>query len=386
MHEGSSRNVEPSAPRFARLGTLSAKLMVRETSSLTSTKTRLRQSNTMTTQAQSNSANRFPPQLKLTYSHDSEPGFHRRRCGTGFSFLTAAGETVKDSETRERLKSLAVPPAYERVWYCADPRGHLQATGYDSKGRKQYRYHSLWQEWRQRKKFDSLSDFGHALPAVRAAVDYRLGGEVLDRDLVLAAVVKILDRTAGRIGNTSYKNENGTTGLTTLEEKEVEVRKNHLLLSYTGKGGISREFNLYQPTLSRIVSKLQDLPGQRLFKYRGNHGWVAVDSGMVNSWLKEKSGIDISAKDFRTWHASRITLEKLTRMPPAKGKSERLQQEKAALLETSRQLGHRPPVCRKHYVHPEILNCHRLGELVRPEGDTEEERLLRFLKKHPFGN
>lgn len=321
---------------------------------------------------------------QLIYTDDSDPGFSRRRHGKGFAFYSPDGSHLKDPSTVQRLKSLALPPAYQDVWYCLDPKGHLQATGYDSRGRKQYRYHQEWEAWRQTEKFNSMAAFGSALPSLRNSVTYHLAKEDFSKDHILASVVRLLDKTAARIGNENYYQDNGTAGLTTLRSEHAESEAGRIALSYTAKGGEERHFDLYQPVLSKIISKLQDLPGQRLFKYRSGDEWHAVDSGMINDWLKEKSGLEITAKDFRTWHASRLTLDYLLSLEYQNQERARISQETEALLVTSKELGHRPPVCRKHYVHPEILAKHRAGTLKDLAGKTDEERLLNFLEAHPL--
>ncbi|MDB4265323.1 DNA topoisomerase IB [bacterium] len=322
----------------------------------------------------------------LNYTSDDDPGISRKGAGKGFAYYDPDGGLICDDEVKARLNSLAVPPAYHDVWFAVDPRGHLQATGIDEAGRKQYRYHSEWSDWRQSLKFDSLLEFGKALPGLRASVRYQLAGEGFGKDRILAAVVRLLDRTAARIGNEAYYQENGTSGLTTLRDRHVETEDGHLLLSYTAKGGEDREFDLYQPKLAEIVQDLQELPGQRLFQFRESGRWVALTSGHVNEWIKEKSGLDASAKDFRTWHASEMTLETLSNFQQGETQKERIAQEKEALLKTSHELGHRPPVCRKHYVHPEILKKHRAGTLDFPGGkelnglSRSENELLSFLE------
>jgi len=326
----------------------------------------------------------IPP--SLTYVSDEEPGITRRAAGKGFAFYQPDGQLIRDKATRERLLGLAVPPAYHDVWYSPKPEGHLQATGFDDRNRKQYRYHPRWSEWREQLKFDSLIEFGEALPKLRGAIGYQLSGSGFEKERVLAAVVRLLDKTAARIGNQTYLEENGTSGLSTLTQSDAEVENGHLLLSYTAKGGEHREFDLYQPVLAEIVSRLQDLPGQHLFCYQNGGRWHPIDSADVNQWLKEKTELDISAKDFRTWRASVLTLDSLVTCPPAQTKKEIIAQQKDALRKTSVELGHRPPVCRKHYVHPRILEEHRAHTLSVENIDSikglsaSESQFLSFLK------
>lgn len=325
----------------------------------------------------------------LIYSDDSEPGFTRRRAGKGHAFYTPRGELVPEGDIKSRLKSLAIPPAYTEVWYCAQDNGHVLATGRDAKRRKQYRYHPDWVAWRNQEKFSGLIDFGEALPGLRGAMDYALKMEGLPMDRVIGAVVKLLDKTAARIGNEAYYQENGTSGLTTLRSKHVEIDGKDLHIEYTAKGAEDREFDVYHPSLAKIVKKLHDLPGQRLFQYRDGDQSYPITSSHVNEWLREKSGLDISAKDFRTWRASQLTLDDLLRKPLTDSAAERKRQQNDTLKRTSHKLGHRPPVCRKHYVHPAILDLHTEGELHKfckdqPAIDSRlpahESQLLAFLK------
>ncbi|GHC57825.1 DNA topoisomerase IB [Roseibacillus persicicus] len=331
----------------------------------------------------------LPP--NLVYSHDGDSGFRRKGAGRGFAYYDKKGKLVKDPEIKQRLQALAIPPAYQEVWFCENPQGHLQATGIDERGRKQYRYHPDWTAWRDRQKFDSLLPFAKTLPKIRNAVRAHLDCDSLSKDSVIAAVVRLLDKTALRIGNEVYQQENGTTGLTTLKSRHVETHDGYLQLNFRAKGGERREFELYLPTIASVVEKLDDLPGQRLFQYRhaDDETLHPITSTDINEWLKEVSNLDISAKDFRTWRASQLTLSHLLQHEPAKNKAETIKQENSALKATSLELGHRPPVCRKHYVHPMILEAHREGALQdylspkrRLNGlSTAENKLLSFLTK-----
>ena len=331
---------------------------------------------------------KLPP--GLTHSTDEEPGISRTRRGKGWSYKTPEGKTVTSPDEKQRLNSLAVPPAYSEVWYCPDAAGHLQATGIDDRGRKQYRYHADWTAWRDDRKFEGLLEFGLALPGLRGAMDYALKGDGLKRERILGAVAKLLDRTAARIGNEHYYQENGTAGLTTLRKKHAEADESHIHLSYRAKSGKDREFDLHHPTLAKIIHGLEALPGQRLFQYRDREEIHPICSTQVNEWLKEKSGIEgISAKYFRTWHASRLTLAGLLSADTGETETARIRCETEVLKGTSEALGHRPPVCRKHYIHPEILSRHRdgrLGEMFsgKPRKirglSGDEEKLIHFLR------
>lgn len=286
----------------------------------------------------------------LVYVSDSEPGIARVRRGKGFSYLDPSGKTISAKSELVRIKSLAVPPAYRNVWICADENGHIQATGLDDANRKQYRYHPLWSEARSGAKFDKLSDFGIALPQVRRAVESILTGakrdDVFAKEVAIAAVVRLLDHTAMRIGGRSRTSQ----GATTLMLRNIRYDRDRLKLQYTAKGGKKVKCSVSDKRLQRILEKIHDLPGKRLFQYIGADGEVhPLDSGDVNAWLKERTGIDhISAKMFRTWHGSVAALEAVRK---AKKPSIRIACEAASCV-----LWNTPAIARKSYVHPAVLD------------------------------
>lgn len=286
----------------------------------------------------------------LVYVSDSEPGIARVRRGKGFSYLDPSGKTISAKSELVRIKSLAVPPAYRNVWICANENGHIQATGLDDANRKQYRYHPLWSEARSGAKFDKLSDFGIALPQVRRAVESILTGakrdDVFAKEVAIAAVVRLLDHTAMRIGGRSRTSQ----GATTLMLRNIRYDRDRLKLQYTAKGGKKVRCSVTDKRLQRILEKIHDLPGKRLFQYIGADGEVhPLDSGDVNAWLKERTGIDhISAKMFRTWHGSVAALEALRK---AKKPSIRIACEAASCV-----LWNTPAIARKSYVHPAVLD------------------------------
>ena len=286
----------------------------------------------------------------LVYVSDSEPGIARVRRGKGFSYLDPSGKTISAKSELVRIKSLAVPPAYRNVWICADENGHIQATGLDDANRKQYRYHPLWSEARSGAKFDKLSDFGIALPQVRRAVESILTGakrdDVFAKEVAIAAVVRLLDHTAMRIGGRSRTSQ----GATTLMLRNIRYDRDRLKLQYTAKGGKKVKCSVTDKRLQRILEKIHDLPGKRLFQYIGADGEVhPLDSGDVNAWLKERTGIDhISAKMFRTWHGSVAALEAVRK---AKKPSIRIACEAASCV-----LWNTPAIARKSYVHPAVLD------------------------------
>lgn len=247
------------------------------------------------------------------------PGWRRVRRGRGFSYLTASGQTVLNAAQLERVRRLAIPPAYTDVWICPSARGHLQATGRDARGRKQYRYHAAWRSQRDLKKFGRMREFGRRLPHIRRAVARDLRSDEPRRRTVVAAIVRLLDRTAMRVGNAEYAADNGSFGLTTLRDRHVQTSADEIVISFRGKGGIEQRARLTDRHAARIVQRCQDLPGQHLFQYideTGRRG--AVSSHHVNAYLREVGGEDFTAKDFRTWHASVHALEVLSglEMPP----------------------------------------------------------------------
>lgn len=286
----------------------------------------------------------------LVYVSDSEPGIARVKRGKGFSYIDAQGKAISAKPEIERIRKLAVPPAYRNVWICADENGHIQATGLDEANRKQYRYHPLWSEARSGVKFDNVYDFGRALPQVRRVVESILTsakrGDVFAKEVAIAAVVRLLDHTAMRIGGRSRTSQ----GATTLMLRNIRYDKHHLRLSYTAKGGKKVRCSVSDKRLQRILEKIHDLPGKRLFQYIGADGEVhPLDSGDVNAWLKERTGIDhVSAKMFRTWHGSSAALEALRK---AKKPSIRVACEAASVV-----LWNTPAIARKSYVHPAVLD------------------------------
>jgi DNA topoisomerase-1 len=320
-----------------------------------------------------------PTDLKgtgLVYVSDDMPGLTRVKSGKGFRYRDASGKSVKDPEEIRRINKLAIPPAYTRVWICPRPDGHRQATGYDARGRKQYRYHADWQALRGDSKFERLQAFGKALPRLRARVARDLAprrNQPLSRSLVLATLVRLLDTTFVRVGNDEYARDNGSYGLTTLRNPHAGVRGKTLQLRFRGKSGVMQDLKVDDPKVAAVVRRCQQLPGQLLFQYQDGEGenaeLRAVGSGDVNDYLaeitqaksgKEKDGERFTAKDFRTWHGTVQALE-LTRLacngsgnngdaPAANSYS-----AKAVLQEVARLLGNTPAVCKKSYIHPAVL-------------------------------
>jgi DNA topoisomerase-1 len=300
---------------------------------------------------------------RLVYVDDTQPGFRRVRSGRGFAYRQADGRRLTDPDALQRIRQLAIPPAYTDVWICPLAEGHIQATGRDAKGRKQYRYHPLWQALRGAHKFERLREFGLALPVIRRAVARDLGLPGLPRRKVLASIVRLLDTTYLRVGNDEYARSNGSYGLTTLRNRHAAVQGSTLTLSFRGKSGVQHKVALADPQIARIVRRLQELPGQELFQFVDDDGTLhSIGSGDVNEHLRELANGDFTAKDFRTWHASALALEHLHPCA-AENPAQAQRRIKDVIGQVASQLGHTLAVCRKSYVHPDVLNRFTSGEL-----------------------
>jgi DNA topoisomerase-1 len=296
------------------------------------------------------------PSGGLRYSRDGEKGFVRTPGEKSFEYHDAKGERVADEETLERIKSLAIPPAWTDVWICGDERGHLQATGRDARGRKQYRYHARWRELRDADKFDHLQEFARALPKIRrqSRADIALPG--MPRRKVLALIVQLLERTSIRIGNERYAEENDSFGLTTMRNRHVKVSGARVEFQFRGKSGKFHRITLDDPELARVIRRCRDLPGQELFQYLDDAGEVqSIGSSDVNDYLKEIAGCEISTKDFRTWAGS-VYVASLLRGRVRRAEAVGITHVAAAVRAASKQLGNTPAICRKSYVHPRVLD------------------------------
>jgi len=298
----------------------------------------------------------------LTYVTDDRPGITRQRAGKGFTYRNGRGR-VRNKATLERIRKLAIPPAWTDVWICPEGDGHLQATGRDARGRKQHRYHPEFRAHRDAAKFDRLTDFAKALPAIRSTISGHMRKQGLPRDKVLAAIVHLLDTTLIRVGNDEYARSNGSYGLTTLKDKHAEVKGEQLRFVFTGKSGKSWRLTLKDRRVAKVVKAAQDLPGQRLFQYRDEGGAPqSVTSTDVNAYLREVSGSDISAKDFRTWGGSVLAAAALQALGKPESKTIARTNVKAAIDEVAASLGNTPTICRKCYVHPALLDAYASGE------------------------
>jgi DNA topoisomerase I len=302
----------------------------------------------------------------LVYSSDAEPGITRVLRGTSFAFKNIKGRWIKDEAEIARIRKLAIPPAYTSVWICPSPNGHLQATGRDARGRKQYRYHERWRAERDGGKFDRLVHFAQVLPSMRRKVQQMLGETELSRQLVLATIVRLLDTTLIRVGNDQYARENGSFGLTTLRNRHVKIEGDQLRLSFRGKSGVRHDVKVKDARVLRVVRRCMHLPGQELFQYRDDAGAVhAIGSGDVNDFLNELCGERFTAKDFRTWHGSVLALETLRKFCGSGGERFTVKQ---LLGEVSQSLGNTPAVCRKAYVHPGVLELGLKLAALKGEG------------------
>lgn len=318
----------------------------------------------------------------LRYVEDSGPGITRRRQGSGFSYLGPDGERVHDAATLSRIAALAIPPAYESVWICPDPRGHLQATGRDVRRRKQYVYHVEWAALRDTDKYARLAAFGAVLPRLRARAARDLRRNGMPREKVVAAVVVLVDATLVRVGSPRYAQENRTYGLTTLRRRHVTVRGSRLRFQFTGKSGITHDVSVNDPRLARIVRNCADLPGQCLFKYRDSNGEIRE----IGSADVKVTGGDFTAKDFRTWAGSVHALAILRKLPEAASETTRKKAVVDAIREVAHQLRNTMAVCRKCYVHPDVIDAYLAGALQargRAPSATrlraDEARLLQLL-------
>ena len=319
-------------------------------------------------------------QAGLRYVHDSMPGIRRRRSGKGFSYLDPEGRPIRNPEVIGRIRKLAIPPAYRDVWICPDPRGHLQATGRDDRGRKQYRYHPRWREVRDETKYGRMLAFARALPGIRRRIEEDMRKHGLPREKVLATVVRLLETTFIRVGNDEYARENKSFGLTTLKDRHAEIGSSSVTFEFRGKSGKKHKVKLQDRRLARIVKACQDIPGQELFQYYDEEGQRRdVTSQDVNDYLREISGgEDFTAKDFRTWAGTVLASLALQEFEAFDTQAAAKRNVTRAIERVASELGNTPAVCRKCYVHPEVFEAYFDGTLIghlkeRVEEDLREE-------------
>ena len=310
----------------------------------------------------------------LSYSSDREPGIRRLGSAPKFRYVDARNRPVVDSATLERIAKLVLPPAWTDVWICARARGHLQATGRDARGRKQYKYHAKWRVERDGNKFDRLATFAEALPAIRRCVERDLAKQGLPRDKVIATMVSLLDRTSVRIGGERYRRENGSYGLTTLRNRHVEVRGERIRIRFRGKSGKEHDIALDDKRLARIVRRCRDLPGYELFQYVESGEVRSIGASDVNAYLQAAAGDDYTAKDFRTWAATVIAANAIIEAQQPSSDRATARVINAAIRRAADALGNTLAVCRRSYVHPGVLNP-RLALQIANRRRRRTERL-----------
>ena len=312
----------------------------------------------------------------LRYVSDDQPGYTRRKKGDDFEYFDTDGKPIRDEQRLLRIKRIGIPPAYTDVWICPSPNGHIQATGRDARRRKQYRYHERWREVRDENKYDKMILFGEALPKIRKRVEHDLGLPGLPRDKILATVVQLLERTFIRVGNEEYARENKSFGLTTMQDRHVEVKGSKLRFRFRGKSGIKHEVDVTDRRIAKIIAKLQELPGQELFQYVDEDGQLRdVTSQDVNDYLREITGQEFSAKDFRTWAGTVLAAIALDAVGAFETKKQAKANIKNAISAVSKILGNTPAICRKCYVHPAVLESYLNGNTVEGLRQKTEEAL-----------
>lgn len=310
----------------------------------------------------------------LRYVSDDGPGIRRKRAGAGFRYVDPHGRRISDQATLLRIKHLVIPPAWTDVWICSDPRGHLQATGRDQRGRKVYLYHPRWREVRDAAKYERLVAFGEALPRIRERVEADLGRRGIPREKVLAAVIKLLEETSIRVGNDEYRMQNGSVGLTSMQDSNARFEGNKVRFVFKGKSGKEHDIELNDRRLARIVKQCQDVPGQHLFQYLDDDGQRhEIGSSDVNAYLKEISGGEFTAKDFRTWNGTVLAMRFLRVCDRPTSATAGKRQVSGAIKSVAQRLGNTPAVARKAYVHPVVLNAYLEGYLQADAGIVEQK-------------
>jgi DNA topoisomerase-1 len=318
----------------------------------------------------------------LQYVSDSEPGIRRERKGRLFAYIAPTGKTVRAEVTLSRIRGLVIPPAWNDVWICAKPNGHLQVTGRDARRRKQYRYHLRWREARDENKYDKLISFAHALPRIRRRVAKHLRQRGLPREKVLAAVVKLLETTLVRVGNDEYAKSNNSFGLTTMRDRHVKVTRTFVRMEFNGKSGVGHEIDVRDAQLVRIVGQCQELPGQELFQYVDDQGTLRdIGSSDVNDYLREISGQDFTAKDFRTWAGTALAAQALREFEDFDSKAAAKRNITQAIERVAKRLGNTKAVCRKCYIHPAVIDAYMDRSLVATFKERAETELRKKISR-----
>ena len=319
-------------------------------------------------------------QARLRYFTDEKPGIRRQHRGKGFVYLHPDGKRVTDAEILSRIKHLVIPPAWEEVWICPVANGHIQATGRDARGRKQYRYHERWREQRDENKFTRILGFARMLPRIRRRVQRDLKRRGMPREKVLATIVRLLEGTLIRVGNEEYARDNHSYGLTTMKNRHVAVRGDKMRFTFRGKSGKQHEISLHDRTLARIVKRCQEMPGQDLFVYDDETGEVRdVGSQDVNEYLRDIAGEEYTAKDFRTWAGTVLAAVALREFQAVTHKGQIKKNVLRATEAVAQMLGNTPTVCRKCYVHPEIYESYLAGDTIATIEQRAEGKIARGL-------
>ncbi|MBV8083203.1 MAG: DNA topoisomerase IB [Chloroflexi bacterium] len=320
----------------------------------------------------------------LRYVSDAMPGIRRRKRGDGFEYVGPDGKEMTDPDERLRIKALGIPPAWTDVWICPNPRGHLQATGRDAKGRKQYRYHDRYRRVRDEAKFERILAFGRALPAIRRQTEADLRKQGLPREKVLAAMIRLLEATLIRVGNDEYARTNDSYGLTTLQDEHADISGSSVTFNFRGKSGKDHSITLRDRRLARIVKQARDIPGERLFQYEGEDGeYHAIYSEDVNTYLREITGEDFSAKDFRTWAATVLAATALRELEAFDSKAQAKRNVTQAIESVAARLGNTRTIAKKSYVHPAILEAYLDGTLAEGLRQRAEQELQDSLDRLP---
>jgi DNA topoisomerase-1 len=321
----------------------------------------------------------------LRYVTDAKPGIRRQRRGKGFRYLNPDGSVIHEEDTLKRIRSLVIPPAWRGVWISPIANGHLQATGRDARGRKQSRYHARWREVRDETKYERMMLFAAALPKIRERVEHDIALAGLPREKILAAIVRLLETTFIRVGNTEYAKTNHSYGLTTMRNKHVAVKSSTVTFNFQGKSGVEHTIDLQDRRLAKIVERCRDLPGYELFQYLDNEGnRHSIDAGDVNDYLREITEEDFTAKDFRTWAGTVLACEMLRQFEPAESDTQAKKNVVAAIKTVAERLGNTPSVCRKCYVHPAILETYLGGAMMKAFEDQvkrEVDKQLQALRQ-----
>jgi DNA topoisomerase-1 len=313
----------------------------------------------------------------LRYVSDDRPGIARRAAGPGFEYLDPDGKLLRDEAVLARIKALAIPPAWTEVWICLHANGHIQATGRDARGRKQYRYHARWRAVRDEAKYERMLGFAQALPAIRRRVEQDLKRPGLPREKVLATIVCLLQATMMRIGNEEYARENKSFGLTTLRDRHVRIDGSEMQFRFRGKSGVMHSAKLDDPRLARIIRGARDLPGQELFQYVDDDGEQrSVDSADVNDYLREISGEDYTAKDFRTWSGTLLAALALQEYEKVDSQAQAKKNVVRAIESVAEKLGNTPSICRKCYVHPAVIESYLDGTMLHALRERAHEELV----------